>query len=189
MRKRGWWISGICAAVTLMLLSGGCDKLAGPDLTGEFILSSQLFGSESYYLFGYSYETSEFYKYPHAGEAIPDIINEGFLVIEGSDLVSRPGFNTPARVNGFALVGHFTSLEAAKNYYKGYTDVDAGLQFETVSDTVELYQVWVQQTSAGNFVKLLVKDIKNYEVETGRAYNEVTLEYSYQPDGSTTFPE
>jgi hypothetical protein len=189
MKKKGWWSRGSCAAVILLLLSGGCDKLVGPDLTGEFKLSSQLFGSESYYLFGYSYEASEFYKYPHAGEAVPDIINEGFLVIEGTDLISRPGFNTPGRVNGFALVGEFSDLATARNYYEGYDEVDAGLQFETVSDTVELYQVWVQQTAAGNYVKLLVKDIKYYEAETGRAYNEVNLEYSYQPDGSTTFPE
>ena len=179
------------AAVTLLLFLGACEGLLGPDLSGEIKLSSQLFGSESYYIFGYSYEDGEMYKYSYTGftgDPVPDIINEGFLVIEGSKQISLPGFNTPALVNGFALVGEFESLGDARNFYEGYGQVEEGLQFETVSDTVELYQVWVHQTSAGNYVKMVVTNILDFEVESGRPYNEVTLEYVYSPDGSTDFP-
>ena len=56
-----------------------------------------------------------------------------------------------------------------------------------MSDTVELYQVWVQKTALGNYAKLLIKDIQNYESEAGSHYNEVTLDFIYQPDGSTSF--
>jgi hypothetical protein len=187
MRKKGWIRS--MAAATLLLFLVGCEGLVGPDLSGKIKLSSQLFGSESYYLFGYSYEDGEFYKYPYTGERVPDIINEGFLVIEGSKQTSLPGFNTPGMVNGFALVGEFESLGDARGFYEGYDQVEEGLQFETVSDTVELYQVWVHQTSAGNYVKMVVTSILDFEVESGRPYNEVTLEYVYSPEGSTDFPD
>lgn len=175
-------------AMVLVFGQGACDRLTGPDKTGEICLSSQLFGTESYYLFGYSYDDGELYKYPFQGDPVPDIINEGFLVIEGGEEVSLPGFNTPEFVNGFALAGEFESLEDARGFYENYREVENDLQFETVSDTVELFQVWVQKTADGNYVKLLVKEIQTYEPESGKMYNEVTLEFTYQPDGSTTFP-
>ena len=168
----------------------GCDSLNGPEDKGEFRLSSEKLGSGPYHLMGYLYEESEFYRYPYQGDKIPDIINEGYLVLaDGGGLITLPGFNTPGQINGFALIGEFESLEGARSFYEGYDNVEDGLQFETVSDTVELYQVWVQQTSSGKYVKLLVKDILDREGESGTLFNDVVLEYTYQSDGSTTFPD
>ncbi|MEN8201206.1 MAG: hypothetical protein ABFS28_01335 [Bacteroidota bacterium] len=185
MRRRLYYV---VLLGTILVTGAACDRLFGPDKKGEFRLSSETFG-DSYYLFGYSYEKGEFYKFPFQGEPIPDIINEGFRELVGGEVVSLPGFNTPGQVNGFALVGEFSDLEEARGYYNGYDKVEEDLQFVTVSDIVELYQVWVQKTEAGNYVKLLVKDVKNVEGENGVPYNEVVLEYTYQADGSTGFPD
>jgi hypothetical protein len=189
MKETGWkWMGGILAA-TLMVLAVGCDGFGGPDTEGDIVLSSQLFGSTSYYLFGYSYEDSEFYKFQYAGEPIPDIINEGSLGYEGTELISRPVFTTPGDANGFALVETYETTEDARDFYKGYDRVEEGLQFELQSSVVELHQIWVQKTSAGNYVKILVKEINFISAESGKPYNEVSLEYTYQPDGSTSFPK
>lgn len=174
--------------VVLMVVLAGCEGVFGPKTSGEFQLSSQRFGTEYYYLFGYSYEQAEFYRFEYQGEPIPDIINEGYRLIKDGEVTELPGFNAPTKENGFALVGQFTSLEEGRSYYEDYEQVEAGLQFEIVSDTVELYQVWIQQTSLGNYVKLFVKNIEILEGETGNIYSEVTLEYTYQPNGSTDFP-
>lgn len=173
----------------LLVLMMGCKKESGPDYSGQITLSSQLMGTESYYLYGYAYESGEMYAYPHGTDPLPDIINEGFLVLEeeGEPLVSKPGFNTPAKVNGFALVGEFINLLEAEDFYDSYAEVEEGLYFETVSDIVELYQVWVQQTSSGKYVKILVRDIQNLQSEQGDKYNDVTLEFTYAQDGSTSF--
>jgi len=179
------WI-GIPAVAFLILLCG-CKEEAGPDRTGEITLSSQLYGTESYYLNGFSYESGEMYRYPSQDDPLPDIINEGFPVIEGSVERSLPGFNTPARVNGFALVGEFPTWEDARFFYNGYSKVEEDLRYETVSDTVKLYQVWVQQTSAGKFAKMIIRDIQYFEPSMGAPYNEVILEYDYSPDGSPEF--
>ncbi len=178
------WIS----LFTLILM--GCDNLKGPEEKGEFRLSSEKFGAISYHLYGYLYEESEFYRFPYQGEKFPDIINEGYLVLaDGGGLISLPGFNTPDEMNGFALVGEFETLDGARSFYEGYSNVEDDLQFETVSDTVVLYQVWVQQTSTDKYVKLLVKDILDREGDSGTLYSEVVLEYTYQADGSTSFPD
>lgn len=168
----------------------GCESLSGPKEKGEFRLSSEKLGTGPYHLLGYLYEESEFYRYPYQGDKVPDIINEGYRVLgEGGTVVSLPGFNTPAQMNGFALIGEFESMDGARNFYEGYDKVEEGLQFETVSDTVELYQVWLQLTSSGRYVKILVKEILDREGESGSLYNDVVLEYTYQSDGSTNFPD
>lgn len=180
-------ISKYWLALFVVIAWGGCEGITGPDRTGSIDLSSELFGSDTYYLFGYSYEYGEYYRYPYQGEPKPDIINEGYLVIDDGEVVHLPGFNTPGQMNGFALVGEYETLEEAKGFYDGLLAAERDLQFETVSDTVELYQVWVQRTSLGNYVKLLVKDISTLESESGTMYSVVNMDYTYQPDGSNTF--
>jgi len=174
--------------LALILTSAGC-KMFGPDEKGEFRLSSEKSGTEVYYLFGYSYEDSEFYRFPYEKDPLPDIINEGFRVIDGEETIELPGFNTPGRANGFALLGDFSNLDDAKDFYKDYKTVEEGLQFVVESDIVEAYQVWVQMTSAGNYVKLLVKEVASLEGEEGNKYSEALLDYTYQPNGSRDFPD
>ena len=184
MKVKRW--TGIIAVV-FPLLMGGCEKQTVPSPGGNITLSSQLLGTESYYLYGFSFEKGEMYRYPHQGDPLPDIINEAYLVIDGAEQISLPGFNTPGQINGFALVGEFQTLDDANAFFRDYSMVQEGLVFETLSDTVELYQVWVQQTAAGKFVKMVIRDIAQFESENGDPYNEVTLEYSYASDGSTEF--
>ena len=175
--------------LALILTSAGCKMLFGPDKTGEFRLSSEKTLAESYYLYGYSYEDSEFYRYPFEKDPVPDIINEGYRIIEEAGQYELPGFNTPGQMNGFAVVGEFETMDEARSFYKGYREVEDHLQFVTISDTVEPYQVWVQMTSAGNYAKLLVKEVKSLESEGGSKYSEALLDYTYQPDGSKEFPD
>ena len=175
--------------LVLILISAGCKMLFGPDKTGEFRLSSEKFLAESYYLFGYSYEDSEFYRFPFEKDPLPDIINEGTRVLQGDETFELCSFNTPGQSNGFALVGEFSNLDDAKDFYKDYRKVEDGLQFSVESGIVEAYQVWIQQTSAGNYVKLLVKEANSLEGEEGNKYSEALLDYTYQPNGSKDFPD
>lgn len=185
MRKLMWRFVALSMTV---LVVGGCEGWIGPKRTGEVTLSSETFG-ESYYIFGYAYENGELYRWPFQGEPVPDIINEGYLILVEGEVSSLPGFNTPAQMNGFALVGEFSSSDEAREFYEGYDEVTNDLQFETVSDTVELNQVWVQKTSLDNYVKLLITSINTFQGEFGKMNNEVTFEYTYQPNGSARFPD
>lgn len=175
--------------LALALLSFGCKMFRGPDKKGEITLSSEKFGTEVYYLLGYSYEDSEFYKFPYEKDPVPDIINEGTRVLQGESTIELPSFNTPGQTNGFALVGEFLNLEDAREFYKDYTRVEEGLQFAVETGIVEANQVWVQKTSNGNYVKLLLKEVESLEGEGGDKYSEVLVDYTYQPNGSRDFPD
>lgn len=174
--------------LALILTSAGCKMLFGPDKTGEFRLSSEKYLDESYYLFGYSYEDSEFYRYPFEKDPLPDIINEGTRVLDGQETKEESSFNTPGQTNGFALVGELSNLNDARDFYNEYNTVEEGLQFSVEGSIVEAYQVWVQLTAAGNYVKLLVKEVNSLEGEEGNKYSEAHLDYTYQPNGSKDFP-
>jgi hypothetical protein len=63
------------------------------------------------------------------------------------------------------------------------------LQFEAQSGAVEKFQVWIQRTKDGNYAKLLVKDILFDQLESGNKFNVVIMNYTYQPNGSSTFPD
>lgn len=183
----------------IMMLCGGllligmtsCEVFRGPDRKGTIELSSQLFGADTYYLFGYQFENADYYRYPFQGDPEPDIINEGIRILQGGEVGVLPQFTTPTSGDkiGFAKIGEYQTLEEARAQYESYMSVPNDLQFELISDTVELFQVYVQKTSAGNFAKMLVTDIRYGESENGFKYTEVVMDYTYQPKGSSTFPE
>lgn len=175
--------------LVLVLTSSGCKMLFGPDKKGDFRLSSEKTLADTYYLYGYSYEDSEFYRFPFEKDPTPDIINEGTRVIQGDQIVELVSFKTPGESNGFALVGEFTNKDDAEDFYKDYKRVEDGLQFSVETGIVEAHQVWVQQTSAGNYVKLLVKEVNSLEGEQENKYSEALLAYTYQPNGSRDFPK
>jgi hypothetical protein len=168
-----------------------CELFRGPDRTGEMQLSSQLFGTDSYYLFGYHYEDGAYYRFPFQGDPVPDIINEGMRILQGGELAVLPQFNSPTKGErvGFALIGEYQNLDQARSVYDDYSTVGNDLQFEALSDTVEMYQVWVQRTKDGNYAKMLVTDILYDQGESGNKYSEVVMEYTFQPNGSSTFSD
>ena len=183
-------MKGRLVVLLVLVLSGaGCKMLFGPDKKGEITLSSEKFGTEVYHLLGYSYEDSDFYRFPYEKDPTPDIINEGTRVLQGETTIELPSFNTPGQSNGFALVGQFLNLDDAREFYKDYDRVEDGLQFVVGTGIVEANQVWVQMTSAGNYVKLLLKEVESLEGEGGDKYSEVRLDYTYQPNGSRDFPK
>jgi hypothetical protein len=175
--------------LALILTGTGCDLLFGPDKKGDFRLSSEKSLADSYYLYGYSYEDSEFYRYPFEKDPLPDIINEGTRILQGETTIELPSLNTPGQSNGFALVGEFLNLDDAKDFYNDYDRVEDGLQFSVESGVIEAFQVWIQKTSAGNYVKLLVKEVESLEGEEGNKYSEAKMAYTYQPNGSRDFPD
>lgn len=171
-----------------MFIVSGCNNNNEPVNEGKIELSSELFGVDAYYTYGYNFEKSEYLKYSFLspGSTMPDIINLPFKKPDGT--IAAPGFNSPYRVNGFHLLAEFSSLTEAQEFYDSYKEADQMANFVVDSDTVKLYQVWLQKTKVDNYVKLLVKDINFFEEGLGADYVVVSMDYFYLSDGSATFP-
>jgi hypothetical protein len=171
-----------------LIFIGGCDEKNEPQLSGEIRLSSQLYGSETYYLNGYNFSLSDYinYSFPFQGSSIPDIINLPFKNTDGT--LSAPGFNAPSGVNGFNLLGEFSSQEDARAFYEKYIDAGSVNTFSVDSDTVRTNQVWLQKTQHAHYVKMLVKEIDYYTDGSGTEYVVVSMDFRYQNNGSSIFP-
>ena len=62
----------ILVLAMLVLVSAGCKLFLGPDRKGEFRLSSEgILGESTYYRIGYSYEDSEYYRFPYEKDPLP----------------------------------------------------------------------------------------------------------------------
>lgn len=173
------------ALILIFFLNMGCERFQGTK-EGQIVLSSQ-FDLETATLTGYHFESSSFLEFSYAeteGE-IPDIVLEPYRLLDGS---IKPGFSSPSNNYGFALAGSYENRETSEDFFNNVLkEVDTTLSFTASSDTVRLYQIWILKTSSGNYAKLHVLDIELVDNEFGR-YNNVTLDYVHQPDGSPNFP-
>ena len=175
--------------VLILVLVTSCKKNDQPVMKGSINLSSQLLGVDTYYIFGYNFDTSDYIQFSFfqtMGNTVPDIINYPFKNPDGT--VDAPGFNAPSRKNGFHLLGEFNSLYEARTFYNEYLDIQSGLSFEVDSDTVRKYQVWLQKTQLDHYAKLLVTDIAYYNESIGESYVVVSMDFTYQDDGTGIFP-
>lgn len=167
-----------------LVLPTGCKK-ANQEYRGDVILSSA-FNFEDASVYGYNFEMGKRLIFPApVGEPLPDIIVDRYRLLDGS---VKPGFTSPANTNGFALAGAFDNLQESLDYYENeLLTFDANAEFSPSSDTVREFQVWVLKTTLNKYVKLHVREIWTIDDVTGK-FNEVMVDYYYQPDGTATFP-
>lgn len=169
----------------LSLLTMACERNINPGGEGQIVLSS-LFNYETSTTLGFSFDSEEFTAFTSTTPVglQPDIIIETFKRV---DAPPKPGFTSPSNDNGFALLGEFDDLAASEDFFNAYTEADSTRSLDPTTDTVRLYQVYLLQTKQDNFVKLLVRDIENFDNMSGE-YIEVTIDYNYQGDGTPRFP-
>ena len=102
--------------------------------------------------------------------------------------IIAPGFNAPSGLYGFHLLGEFSSLNDAREFYNDYTEADPQINFKVDSDTIRRNQVWLQKTQLDYYAKMLITDIGYYFDGLGDDYIVVSIVFTYQNDGSTIFP-
>ena len=98
-----------------MFILTACQGNKDKSYSGEIMLSSELFGSSSYYVQGYSFESEEFVSYPGTSPA-PDILVEN-LREPGGDIVAA-GFSSPGNSKAFLLHGSYNSAAEAESAYE-----------------------------------------------------------------------
>ena len=173
----------------IMAMVISCNKNDGPVRKGSINLSSELLGVETYFIYGYNFKKSDYIQFSlfqSMSTTKPDIINYPFKNPDGT--IGAPGFNAPSGKNGFHLLGEFNSLNEARTFYDDYPEVQSNLTYEVDSDTVRKYQVWLQKTQLDQYAKLLVTDIAYYNESMGESYVVVSMDFTYQDDGTGIFP-
>lgn len=181
--------SAICFILfllSLMILTISCDEEDEQiEYQGEMILSSEkIQNGDIYIVYGFSFEKGENVSYTLTGGSPPDLIASNLTDVQNN--ITGAVLNSPDNIEAFYLNLAGTSYTEAKAWYDSYQEVTA-TDFEAISDSIELYQVWTVQTTAGKFAKLLIKEIEIFTDSPIQDYIELTVDYEYQQDGSRTF--
>jgi hypothetical protein len=185
-------LSARCFILILLLILifiGSCkDDEETIKYKGVTVLSSEkkIQSNDIYIVYGFSFEKGKSVPYTLTGGSPPDIIVSNLTDVKNK--ITGAVLNSPDNIEAFYLNLTGTSYTEAKEWYDNYSEVTA-TDFKAISDSVELYQVWTVQTTAGKFAKLLIQKIDIIEAlpPTPDDYIEITVDYEYQPDGSRIF--
>lgn len=170
----------------LLLLLTGCPSGPEPSHSGEITLSSELFGTVSWYVQGYRFETEEYLNYPGTGD-VPDLLLENLRRPDGQ--IVATGFSSPGNLHAFLLKGTYASPSEAGSAYDALLSADTLSAYSDISDTLRENQLWLFRTSEGRYAKILVEDITSAIGLSGSPHYEVLIRYRYQPDDSPALGE
>jgi hypothetical protein len=154
-----------------------------PSAANSITLSSETFGTQVYFVYGYSFEKQSFYQRISSGSDVDIYLNE-LVKLNGEPTGAQFTTNTISESTyGFYLNAGFNDLTSAEEYYKNYTQADFP-EYVTLSDTIKEFQVYTFRTWKSNYVKFLVKELRmNYKGDIPD-FIEVDIEYFIQRDGS-----
>ncbi len=169
-----------------MFILTACQGNKDKSYSGEIMLSSELFGSSSYYVQGYSFESEEFVSYPGTSPA-PDILVEN-LREPGGDIVAA-GFSSPGNSKAFLLHGSYNSAAEAESAYEAMEQADTLSTYTEITDTLYQNQVWLYHSITGHYAKILIRDISGATGLSGLPHFELLIRYRYQPDDTALLTE
>lgn len=173
----------VIVAVSSLLLAGCGNKNSAP-LKGTVTLDNELFSNGSYYYaMGLSFaEGGEVPTLPDPDRA--DITVQAGPLTTGGAIEAYLSANTldPA----FSLTGTYTSAEEATTAFNNLKEAVA-LSYIDLASPLLANQVWVVRTRESKYAKIVIRNV-TLDTSTTPPSASCTLEWVYQPDGTTRFP-
>jgi hypothetical protein len=176
----------ILILLPILIAGGSCDNEEDKvKYKGETIFSSEkIQNGDIYIVYGFSFEKGENIPYTLISGSPPDIIVSNLTDVQNN--ITGAVLNSPDNEEAFSLNKIDDNYAEAKEWFDSYSEVTV-TDFIPLVDSVELYQVWTIQTTAGKFAKILIKDIEIITNSSVQDYIEITVDYEYQPDGTRIF--
>ncbi len=173
--------------ILLVLLLASCNKNTVKPVVDEntIALSSQIYGSNLYYVYGYSFEL---------GKAVSSLDNKQVADITPTQILHPDGSVLGARLSasvnntyGFHKEGNFGSLQEATNFYDAFHEVD-DTSWKSLTDTLAPFQVYAFKTYQADYVKFMITGVNIVAGVTSQdSYVEIGLKYLIQRDGTNVF--
>jgi hypothetical protein len=173
-------------AVTLLLLTilaVSCGRDESVPLRGTVTIDSRLYGTGPYYAFGFTFLTAS--RTPTNRTPMPDILVLAETNVNGD--VTGVFLSTTAFLPSFKLHGEYPDAASAITAFNNLTEVSAAGNWIDLALPVEANEVWLFRTRDEKYAKLRIIEVKG-ELREGIPYAECTFEWTFQPDGSTSFP-
>lgn len=165
----------------LILIASACSKKDLNPYSGVDIIDNKLYGTQSYYALGFSFELGELTSTLEV--PAPDITIHVSTDVAGN--ITGKYINTPNLIESFALAGSFNSLTEADDFFHAFTEV-GNRSWTLNAQNVEEHDVWLFLTSKGNYVKFRIVELIT-DNSAHPPFVQMRFEWRIQPDGSTTF--
>lgn len=125
---------------------------------------------------GFFFSTAQIIYYPNTSEVFPDI------PVRPSSY--KPEFWSIDGNSAFKLLGNSVDSLSAYAYFDSLTALSDTSGFISPISDVSVYQIIAVRAYQKKYAKILITDVM---VDTTSNIIEVTFNWVYQPDGSTTF--
>jgi hypothetical protein len=166
----------------LLLVLAGCKKTNEMKQSGTQTIETTLYGTGPYYALGFSFSLAQ--KISTLDDPGPDVTLLADVDIDGT--IRRLMLQTDNFKNSFYKFGEYPDATAAESAFTSLKSASVA-QWSEVADTVRANQIWLFRTASEKYAKFrIVSTIA--EQRSGTAYGSCTFEWSYQPDGTLTFP-
>jgi len=164
------------------VLLAGCKKNDTASNSGTVTIDNTLNGDSQtgYYAFGFLFSQSK--KVSTLATPAPDIT---VYVIAGTP-ANRITFQTTSLNPSFYKIGDYPDAAAASSSFADLKTV-GNYQYSEMADAISANQIWIYKSGTPTYAKIRIISTVN-EIRNSLPYGEVTFEWVYQPDGSTTFP-
>lgn len=172
---------------SLMALSVGCKKESSTPTSGEINLSSQKFGTQTFYVFGFSVSTGSLVQFSLGSVTqTPDWVLEEILDISGKPVGANITTN-PQNTLAFSLNGTFSTNEEALAAFSVYKDATMPNPMDKISD-IKPNQLYTYKDHSGKYIKFLIEGLEK-KAGDSNSYYEATIRWVCQPDGTTHFSQ
>ena len=167
--------------LSLFSILTGCTKKEPTRTSGIDTIDNTTHFATTYFQYGFSFAGANLVAtYPGPG---PDIT----LVVNFNDAgTPRLTLQSENMLASFYKAGEFADETAAKSAFDNLKTVSISQWLDT-ADPVMPNQVWIYRSGTEHYTKFRIISSIN-ETRQTVPYGEITFQWVYQPDGSSTFP-
>jgi hypothetical protein len=165
--------------ILLVILITGCKKESTPRTSGTDTIDNTIYKSTIYYAYGFSFSKA-------AKVATTETPGPDFALYADPGITRLTLEVPPNQENSFSKVGDYPDLESAISEFKNLTTTGS-FPWIDIADPVEANQIWLFRTNDDKYAKIRIVSIV-YKILDGLPYGQITFEWVFQPDGSSTFP-
>jgi hypothetical protein len=167
-------------SLLFVLILPGCTKKEPTRTSGIDTIDNTTHFSTTYFQYGFLFS---------GAKLISTNLNPGpdiTLYLNIDNIIPRLTLQHNSLKPSFYKVGDFPDEASAKSAFDNLKTVSV-TQWLDMADPISANQVWIYRSGTDNYAKFRIVSTIN-ETRQTVPYGEITFQWVYQPDGSSTFP-
>jgi hypothetical protein len=164
----------------LIISLAGCKKESTTRISGTDTVDNTIYKSTIYFAYGFSFVKAGLVA--TTATPGPDFV----LYVNTDTQTPRLTLQASRLKDSFSKVGDYPDASSAVTVFKNLTAVSS-VGWISIADPVDANQIWLYRTIDDQYAKIRIIKVVN-ETRDDLPYGQVTFEWVFQPDGSSSFP-